>query len=268
MSDDAPSLAHVSALVEAAAARLDGVATVTPLQRNERLSELTGAQVWLKREDLQPVRSYKLRGAYNLMSQLDADARATGVICASAGNHGQGVAWACARLGVHGQVYVPTTTPRQKRERILALGGDHVELVVAGETYDAAAALAEQAAASTGRTMVPAFDDLRTLSGQGTVAREIIAQLGDTPPDVILAPVGGGGLLTGCGAWLRTHAPRTRIIGVEPAGATCLARALNAGHPVMLDHIDTFVDGAAVRRAGDLTTPLARQLGCDVTAIP
>ncbi|MDR2930938.1 MAG: pyridoxal-phosphate dependent enzyme [Propionibacteriaceae bacterium] len=254
------SLLGVAALVDHAAELLDGVTRRTPLQRNERLSKLTGAEVWLKREDLQPVRSYKLRGAYTLMSQLSPEARQRGVICASAGNHGQGVAWSCARLGIDGQVFVPTTTPRQKRERIRELGGPNIELVVVGETYDAAAEAAAAQAALSGRVLVPAFDDLRTLTGQGTVAREVVDQLGRAP-DVMVVPVGGGGLITGCGAWLSVHSPQTRLVGVEPAGAACLAVGLDAGHPVTLASVDTFVDGAAVRRAGDLTLALARQLG-------
>jgi len=260
-------LAEVSARVGRASGLLAGVAAVTPLQRDARLSDLTGADVWLKREDLQPVRSYKLRGAYTMISQLGAAAQRAGVVCASAGNHGQGVAWSCARLGIPGRVYVPTTTPRQKRERIRALGGADVELIVAGETYDAAAGLAAAEAARSGHTLVPAFDDLWTLSGQGTVAPEIVGQLGRAP-DMLIVPVGGGGLLAGCGAWSRTNTPATRLVGVEPAGAASVAAAVAAGQPVTLKELDTFVDGAAVRRAGDITVPLIQQLDCDLVSVP
>jgi threonine dehydratase len=249
------------------AATLRGVAAETPLTPHPRWSAATGARVFVKREDLQPVRSYKLRGAFNLMSQLGPAERAAGVVCASAGNHGQGVAWSCARLGVPGQVYVPTTTPRQKRDRIIALGQGQVELVVRGETYDGAADAAAAGAAASGRVLVPAFDDLRTLAGQGTVVREVFTQLGQAP-DVFIVPVGGGGLYDGCGAWLRTHYPGTAVVGVEPAGAACLAAALAAGRPVSLERVDTFVDGAAVRRAGDLTTPLAAAVGGRLLAVP
>ncbi len=260
------SLSTVAGLVDDAAGRLTGVARLTPLQPNERLSEATGATVLLKREDLQPVRSYKLRGAYNLMSQLDAEQRRRGVVCASAGNHGQGVAFACARLGINGRIFVPTTTPRQKRDRMLALGGDHVQLVMIGDTYDEASAAAKAAAAASGSVSVAAFDDVRTLSGQGTVAREIIDQLGHAP-DVVVVPVGGGGLLAGVGAWLRVHCPETRIVAVEPAGAACLQMAVRAGKPVTLDHIETFVDGAAVARAGDTTFPLAEAIAPDLVTV-
>lgn len=243
--------------IDAARARLEGVATVTPLQYNERLSVVTGAEVWLKREDLQPVRSYKLRGAYNFISQLGEEERRTGVICASAGNHGQGVAFACAALGIHAKIFVPSTTPRQKRERMLALGQGMAELVVVGDTYDDSAAQARLEAERTGAMLVPAFDDLRTIAGQGTVAPEIVDQLGKAP-DLVLVPVGGGGMLAGCLTWFGERERGTRVVGVEPSGAACMAAALEANAPVTLKHIDTFVDGAAVRRAGDLTFEITR----------
>ncbi|MGD8215488.1 threonine ammonia-lyase IlvA [Aestuariimicrobium sp. Y1814] len=261
------TLAETAALIEAATGVLHGVATMTPLQHNERLSQASGAEVWLKREDLQPVRSYKLRGAYFLMSRLTADERAAGVICASAGNHGQGVAWSCARLGINARIFIPSTTPRQKRDRMNALGQGHIELVVGGDTYDDASTLAKKVAATEGATMVPAFDDLRTVAGQGTLAPEIVEQLGKAP-DVLLVPVGGGGLLSGLGAWFRINYPDTRIIGVEPAGAPSMIRALEAGQPVSLKGIDTFIDGAAVSRAGDLTLPLVRQVAPEMIAVP
>ena len=260
-------LNQLSELVERAARALTGIASVTPLQLNARLSALTGAQVWLKREDLQPVRSYKLRGAYVLMSQLGTDERAAGVVCASAGNHGQGVAWSCARLGIEGDVFVPSTTPRQKRERIMELGRGHIRLTVVGDNYDETAGAAREQADRTGARLVPAFDHLDTISGQGTVAAEIVAQLGGAP-DVVLVPVGGGGLLAGCGAWLRTHLSEVRLVGAEPAGAACVAAAMEAGGPVSLLDVDTFVDGAAVRRAGELTWSVISQLGGELVAVP
>ncbi len=247
--------------------RLDGVVSETPLQLNQRLSELTGAEIWLKREDLQPVRSYKLRGAYNLISQLSEAERAAGVICASAGNHGQGVAYACARLGITGQVFVPSTTPRQKRRRMRELGEGWVELIVRGDTYDEAAAHAAAAVAETGRTLVPAFDDPRTIAGQGTVAPEIVRQLGRAP-DTLVVPVGGGGMLAGCLVWMAEHHPETTVVGVEPTGAACMAVALDAGGPRDLRKLDTFTDGAAVRRAGELTFEIAQRLRPHMVSIP
>lgn len=253
--------------IDAAAQRLQGVARVTPLHRSERLSAEYGAEIWLKREDLQPVRSYKIRGAFNLISQLTPAQRAAGVVCASAGNHGQGVALACAQLGVKASIYVPTTTPRQKRERMMALGGDLLKLVVTGDTYDDSYRAAREAADRDGMTMVPAFDDARTIAGQGTVAREIVEQLGRAP-DVVLVPVGGGGMVAGMLTWLSEHCPETKVIGVEPAGAACMQEALIAGEPVVLDHIDTFVDGAAVSRVGTLPFEIASRLGLEVITVP
>lgn len=256
-----------SADIAAAAARLRGVVTDIPLQLNERLSHRAGAQVWLKREDLQPVRSYKLRGAYNLISQLsDSECRA-GVICASAGNHGQGVAYACARLGIQGRIYVPATTPRQKKDRMQHLGGEHVRLIVAGDTYDEAAQAAYAEAWESGATMVPAFDDARTIAGQGTIAVEIVQQLGRAP-DVLVVPVGGGGMLAGCLTWFADHHPDSRVVAVEPAGAACLAAALDAGGPVTLETIDTFVDGAAVRRCGELPHAVAAACRPTMLTVP
>jgi len=244
--------------VDDAADRLAGVLAASPLQRSGRLSSRVQGEVWLKREDLQPVRSYKGRGAYNLLAQLDAAQRSAGVVCASAGNHGQGVAFACHALGVHGRVYVPRTTPRQKRDRIALLGGDLIEVHVVGDTYDEAAAAALADSARTGAELVPAFDDLRTIAGQGTVVREIAAQLGRLP-DLLVVPVGGGGLLAGTVSWLGARG--VEVVGVEPSGAACMAAALAAGRPVDLEQLDGFVDGAAVRRAGDLTFPLVRDSG-------
>jgi threonine dehydratase len=238
--------------VDAAATRLAGIAAVTPLQRCDRLSRATGWQVYLKREDLQPVRSYKLRGAYNLMAQLSAAERAAGVVCASAGNHAQGVAFAGRRLGVRARIYLPRPTPRQKRDRIMVHGGDLVELILAGDTYDDAAAAAAADARASGAVLVPPFDDPRTMAGQGTVAAEILAGLAE-PPDAVVVPVGGGGLIAGTAVYLRERAPSVQLIGAEPSGAAAMAVALAAGGPVTLEAIDPFVDGAAVRRAGERT---------------
>lgn len=243
--------------VEAAAARLREVVAPTPVERSPRLSDRVGGDVWLKREDLQVVRSYKVRGAYNLISQLSAEQSARGVVGASAGNHAQGLAYACSALGVPGRVFLPRTTPRQKRDRIAVLGGEVVEVHVVGDTYDDAAAAALADAAATGATLVPAFDDPRTIAGQGTVVLEALDQL-PALPDLVVLPVGGGGLLAGAVAWLSERHPGIRVVGVEPAGAACVAAAQKAGEPVRLDSIDGFVDGAAVRRAGDVTFPLVR----------
>ncbi len=252
--------------VEAAFVRLRSVIRETPLIPSARLSAATGANVWVKREDLQPVRSYKVRGAYNLIAQLDEEERARGVVTASAGNHAQGFAFACAQLGLRGRIYVPSTTPRQKRDRIASLGAGHVDLIVDGETYDDAAGAARDDGERTGAVLVPAFDHADTIAGQGTTAIEIVEQLGRAP-DVLVVPVGGAGMLAGCTTWLRSRHPGTRIVGAEPSGAACLAAAVEAGEPVTLPTIDTFVDGAAVRRAGDLTHAVVARGDVDLVTV-
>ncbi|WP_347349297.1 threonine ammonia-lyase IlvA [Nigerium sp.] len=256
-----------AASIDEAAERIRAVVSTTPLQPNQRLSAASGANIWLKREDLQPVRSYKIRGAYNLIAQLDEAEREAGVIAASAGNHGQGVALACAQLGIRGRIFVPSNTPRQKRDRMRELGGAHIELIMTGTTYDEASRAAKQAAAETGATTVSAFDDPRTISGQGTIAHEIVEQLGFAP-DTVVVPVGGGGLLSGCLTWLAERHPGTKVVGVEPSGAACMAVALEAGEPRELKKIDTFVDGAAVRRAGDLTYSIVSAFNPPMYSVP
>jgi threonine dehydratase len=256
--------------VDEARQRLSSVLSPTPLQLSDRLSARTGGPVWVKREDLQPVRSYKVRGAYNLIAQLEPSAREAGVVGASAGNHAQGLAYACGRLGVHGRVYLPRTTPRQKRDRIAVLGGDLVDIRVLGNTYDDAAAEAAADVARTGATLVPAFDHPWTVAGQGTAVAEAfeqLEQLGRALPDVVVIPVGGGGLLAGTATWLSERHPEVRLVGVEPGGAASMAAALRAGEPVTLPEIDGFVDGAAVRRAGEITYPIIRDAKVEVIAV-
>ncbi len=257
--------------------RLGPVVRRTPLEYNPRLSAQLDAHVWFKREDLQVGRSYKLRGAFNLIAQLSDAERARGVVCASAGNHAQGVAFSCARLGVPGRIFVPRTTPRQKRQAIVAIGGSAIELIVTGDTFDDASRAAALDAEQTGAVRVPPFDDLRTIAGQGTVAIEISEQAAALPelgvPDLLVVPVGGGGLLAGIASWQAGASgqpgsrSRTRVVGVEPMGAPSMTAALAAGHPVELEHLDGFVDGAAVRRVGDLTFPIVRDLADAVVTV-
>jgi threonine dehydratase len=253
--------------IDEAAQRIAGVVSPSPLQYSERLSESTGADVYLKREDQLSVRSYKLRGAYNLLMQLsDAELRA-GVVCASAGNHAQGFALACRSMGVHGRVYVPAKTPKQKRDRIRYHGGDFIELIVGGLTYDLAAAAALEDVARTGATFVPPYDDPRTMAGQGTIAVEILEQL-ETEPDLVIVPVGGGGCIAGITTYLAERTANTSVLGIEPAGAAAMIAALAAGGPVTLQNIDQFVDGAAVSRAGALTYRALAAAGDMVSVIP
>ena len=217
------------------------------------------------------MRSYKIRGASNLISQLDDDAKNAGVVCASAGNHAQGVAAACSRLGVKATIYLPSTTPRQKRERVKVLGGQWVTVVVEGDVYDSAARAAGEFAQRTGATLVPAFDDLRTVAGQGTVALEAFTQCQEQfgrVPDVVVVPVGGGGLLAGVTAWVRERHPDTRIVGVEPVGAPSLQAALEAGRPVPVPVTDPFVDGATVGTLGTHTFPIIAEAGVPCFSVP
>jgi threonine dehydratase len=238
--------------IDEAAQRISGVVTRTPLQFSERLSEATGASVYLKREDLQSVRSYKLRGAHNLLMQLTKDELTAGVVCSSAGNHAQGFAMACRSMGVRGRVYVPVKTPKQKRDRIRYHGREFIELIAVGKTYDEAAAASLEDVARTGATLVPPYDDPRTMAGQGTIAAEILDQL-DGEPDLVVVPVGGGGCIAGITTYLAERTTGTSVLGAEPAGAASMIAALAAGEPVDLDHVDQFVDGAAVKRAGAMT---------------
>lgn len=257
--------------VDIAVGRLSGAVLPTPLDHSPRLSDDLGARVFLKRENRQITRSYKVRGAFHLISGLGESDRRRGVVCASAGNHGQGVAWSCAQLGINGRVHVPGSTPRQKRERILDLGGGRVELIISGSTYDEAGAAARTEADRTGAVFVHPFDDVRTILGQGTVAPELVEQtraVTGQAPHTVLVPIGGGGLAAGMALWLREHCPDIRIIGVEPAGAASMTAALAAGGPVALDQVDTFVDGAAVGRVGELTFPVVRDLVDQVLTVP
>jgi threonine dehydratase len=254
--------------VAEAAERLSGIVRRTALERSDRLSDEIGVPVLLKREDLQLGRSYKVRGAYNAVVALSEAERVLGVVCASAGNHAQGVAFACAALEIKARVFLPASTPRQKRHRIQAIGGPWVEqVIVVGSTYDDASAAAEADARRTGAITIHPFNDPRTIAGQGSVAVEIAAAHSE-PIDTIVIPVGGGGLIAGMAIWLREHRPATRIVGAEPAGAPSMTAALAAGRPVMLAELDTFVDGAAVQEVGARTYPIVRDLVDEIVAVP
>lgn len=249
--------------IASAAART--IAVRTPLEPSARLSTMYGVPVLLKREDQQLGRSYKVRGAFNTMSLLTPDELVRGVVTASAGNHAQGLAISCARSGVRGHIVVPTSTPRQKRDRIVALGGEYVRLSLVGRTYDEASTAAGAAAAETGATYVHPFDDPRTVAGQGTVAVEITEQCDGL--GTVVVPLGGGGLVAGVATWVKSVWPNTRVVGVEPAGAASMTAALSAGGPVDLGSLDTFVDGASVGRAGAVTFPIVRDLVDEVVAV-
>lgn len=253
--------------IEVAAGVLAKVATKTPLQKSDRLSAEVGRPVYLKREDLQICRSFKVRGAYVRMAAMDEDERAAGVVCASAGNHAQGVAYACAHLGIHGTIFLPASTPRQKRKRIATIGGKWVEPVIVGGDFDEANRVAAEAARDGGKVYVHPYDDPYTIAGQGSIAVDLDSQLPDDT-DMILIPVGGGGLIAGMATWLKAHRPGIRIVGVESEGAASMKAAVQAGNPVSLEHVDSFVDGTAVGRAGDLTYQIVRELVDDLVVVP
>lgn len=240
--------------IQQAQARISSEIAPTPLQYCARLSAETGCAVYLKREDLQDVRSYKIRGALNGMSNLPQEQRHRGIVTASAGNHAQGVAYACRTMGIAGKIFVPEPTPMQKRDRILVHGGDQVELVVVGSNFDEAAAAAHADAAERDAAFIEPFDARDTITGQGTVAAEVLAQLSakGKSPDAVVVPVGGGGLISGITSYLADMAPDTRVVGMEPEGAASLRAAFDHGGPVTLDAVDPFVDGAAVKRLGAL----------------
>jgi threonine dehydratase len=258
---------HIASLSFAdAAERLQGIAYRTPLQLNNNLSRKYQCNVYLKREDLQVVRSYKLRGAYNMMSSLPREQLAKGVVCASAGNHAQGFAYSCKKLGVKGVVFMPIITPKQKVNQTKMFGEDNIEIRLTGDTFDDCAVAAKQFTEEYEMTFIPPFDDLRIIEGQGTVGVEI---LDDKPAiDYLFVPVGGGGLSAGVGTYFKTFSPKTKIIGVEPEGAPSMYEALKAGRPVTLSHIERFVDGAAVKRVGDLTFPICKDVLDDMRLIP
>ncbi|MBB5223392.1 threonine dehydratase [Amaricoccus macauensis] len=240
------------AAVREAAAELASVLEPTPLQRNDFLSARYGADIWLKREDLTPVRSYKLRGAFNAMRKVLARPEAPNrFVCASAGNHAQGLAYACRHFGVDGVVFMPVTTPQQKIDKTRAFGGGRVQIRLIGDYVDATLAAAKAFAAAEGAHFLPPFDDPDVIEGQATCGLEILDQLGRAP-DLLVVPVGGGGLSSGLRSVFTALAPATPLLLVEPAGATSLHAALIAGHPVTLPEVDNFVDGAAVARIGDL----------------
>ena len=238
--------------------RLKKVVNRTPLTYNHNLSKKYQCNIFLKREDLQVVRSYKLRGAYNMMSLLPVQQLQKGIVCASAGNHAQGFAYSCKKLNAKGVVFMPIITPKQKVNQTKMFGENYIEIKLVGDTFDDCAVAAKQYTEENEMTFIPPFDDYHIIEGQGTVAVEILE---DQPEvDYLFVPVGGGGLSAGVGAYFKTYSPKTRIIGLEPEGAPSMFEALKAGHPVTLDSIERFVDGAAVKRVGDLTFTICKDV--------
>jgi len=246
--------------------RLHKVVLKTPLQLNRNLSALYNANVYLKREDLQIVRSYKLRGAYYMISSLTAEQLQKGVVCASAGNHAQGFAYSCKKLGIKGVVFMPVITPNQKVHQTKMFGADSIEVRLTGDTFDDCAVAAKKYTEENGMTFIPPFDDYRIIEGQATVGTEILEDLQNI--DYLFVPVGGGGLAAGVGSYFRIYSPKTKIIGLEPEGAPSMHEALKIGYPVTLDNIERFVDGASVKRTGDLTFAICKEVLDDLHLVP
>ncbi len=255
------------AAIAGAGGRLSAVVRRTPLEPSARLSTAAGVPVLLKREDLQLCRSYKVRGAYNLISSLTAEECLRGVVCASAGNHGQGVAYSCRELGISGRVYLPVLTTRQKRGRIAALGDNLVRAVVAGDDFEDANLAALDDSVRTGAVYVHPFDHPAVVVGQATVAVEIVEQL-RSGVDTVIVPVGGGGLVAGMLVWLKHQLPHVYVVGAEPAGAASMRAALDHGGPVSLHPIDAFVDGAAVSCVGGIGYQIVRDLLDELVSVP
>lgn len=239
----------------------------TPLMHNRNLSERYGAEVMLKREDLQMVRSYKIRGAYNMIRSLTPEQTVRGIVCASAGNHAQGVALSCNRLGIAGTIFMPVTTPKQKINQVKMFGGSFVEAVLTGDTFDQANAAAVEACEREGKTFIPPFNDPKIIEGQGTVGLEILQQ-SRAAVDYIFVPIGGGGLASGIGSVYKQMSPHTKIIGVEPAGAAGMKLSFERGQVTALERVEKFVDGAAVQRVGDLTFDICRTVLDDIAVVP
>ena len=253
--------------IEKAKEKIEGVVKRTPLEYSQRLSKKYGARIYLKREDLQPVRSYKIRGAYNFLSSLNKEERNKGVVCASAGNHAQGVAYSCKALKIKGVIFMPETTPKQKVNKVIAFGGSWTKIKLVGKTFDESNKSALVYNKEKKAIYIHPFDDYRTMAGQGTIAVEVLEEMSDGV-DIVIAPIGGGGLVSGIGTYLKEKSPKTKILGVEPSGAASMHEAIKKGKVVELDSIDSFVDGTAVKKVGFKTFKIARKILDNIAVVP
>ena len=258
-----PSLENV----KAAAKNLEGVAYKTPLNENSNLSKQFDANILFKREDLQVVRSYKIRGAYNKMSSLDAVQKQRGIVCASAGNHAQGVALSCKLLKIKGTIFMPSPTPNQKINQVKMFGEDFIEVVIEGDTFDDAFDAAKQACDAKNKIFIHPFNDEKVIEGQATVGLEILTQT-TKKIDYVFVAIGGGGLSSGLSAVFKNLSPETKIIGVEPEGAPSMLTSLRSNKITTLEKIDSFIDGAAVKRVGDLNFAICQQNLTEVITVP
>ncbi len=258
-----PSLKDISQ----ARLALNGMVQLTPLTVNDVLSEKFGANILLKREDLQIVRSYKIRGALNKIKSLTQEQVNKGIVCASAGNHAQGVAYTCNSLGIKGSIYMPVTTPRQKIQQVRMFGKEYVDVILIGDSFDDANKEALRYCKESEKSFIHPFDDPKIIEGQGTIGIEIMQQT-QVKVDYLFVPVGGGGLAAGLGAYFKQISPETKVIGVEPSGAAGMACSIKQGKVTALDRIDTFVDGAAVKTVGDYTFEICRKVLDDIVVVP
>ena len=253
--------------VESAAKKLKGLTRITPLEFNKRLSKNVNASVFLKREDLQQVRSFKIRGAFNKISSLKKDEIKKGIICASAGNHAQGFAFSCQKLEIKGEVYMPATTPDQKVSQVRMFGAEFVDIILVGDSYDACQKVALDAAKDSNKTFIHPFDDPEVIEGQGTIALEMLDQY-SRGFDYVLVPLGGGGLISGMLTVFKKKSPGTKVIGIEPEGAASMKLALEKGKRISLESMDYFVDGAAVRQVGRLPFKICKEYLDQILVIP
>ena len=247
--------------------QLNGVVQVTPLTENLNLSEEFEAKILFKREDLQVVRSYKIRGAYNKMSSLSDVEKSQGIVCASAGNHAQGVAYSCNLLQINGIIYMPKTTPKQKIKQVQLFGKSYVEIVLTGNTFDDAYAKGIKNANENHKVFIHPFDDIKVIAGQGTVGLEIL-EASKEPIDYVFVPIGGGGLAAGLSTVFAELSPKTKIIGVEPSGAPAMKTSIANGENTYLETIDKFVDGAAVKQVGHLNFEICKEHLDDIILVP
>ncbi|NLA23733.1 MAG: threonine ammonia-lyase IlvA [Bacteroidales bacterium] len=247
--------------------RISSVVSTTPLVKDLMLSERYKANIYLKREDLQLVRSYKIRGAYNKISSLNEQQRKQGVVCASAGNHAQGVAFSCNQLNIKGKIYMPSTTPKQKIKQVNMFGKENIEVVLTGDTYDQAYYAAIKDCEERKAVFIHPFDDPVVAAGQGTIAAEIMEQI-PSPLDYIFVPIGGGGLISGVGSFLKQKGCNAKIIGVEPKGAPAMVNSLDENKRVTLEKFEKFVDGAAVATIGKINFDIAKNVIDKMQLVP
>jgi threonine dehydratase len=250
----------------AAKDRLKNVVVKTPLQKNANLSKKYDCNVFLKREDLQIVRSYKLRGAYNMISSLNPKQLENDLVCASAGNHAQGFAYSCNQLKVKGKIFMPVITPKQKISQTKMFGEAYIDIILVGDNFDECSKIAQAYTLENGATFIPPFDHIKIIEGQGTIGIEILEELPNI--DFVFLPVGGGGLCAGLGTYVKTHSPKTTVIACEPEGAPSMKQALLAGEPVTLPELDKFVDGAAVKRVGTVSFEFCKDVIDDMHLVP